>query len=948
MNRNGETKIYDPLDRLRELLPEEGDDAPYFQPLEEETPVDEDGNPMIALPKFEEDDPYRPPYPVVAGVPKAFVASEKKNMFGSRAWDALFQAAQAASKEGTAEALELQRFKEEAEQKRVLRTASNIFTNCLKRLHRKLHTESNGCDNEKNASLQSDQLCKLSGCLRMGGAVRPKLDDAMRLQLREAFDLIDQDGSGAIDVDELEEAFKVLGMKVSRRQVEEMMEEVDEDGSGEVELAEFEQIMTQHLVSNGQGSSGKKKQGADVPFHIMATSYRRKRLMDAIVSKDNDGLNSLIAKAQEYRVLEAEQRANMVSNHLWITTKVAQRIRKFIRDWRARKAIRDRNREWEMSRLRGEFGSDTAVQEEYKRLEKRGERDMGMKVEHKLLDDRTMEKIRLRAKLSSIVHALDAKDQLEQHQLAKPDITDAGAHDKEVQNLHSSLDTVIKSKFKTHQATLQHRVLLAASAHSKLTGSKSVRTQPFIKLEWKPDMITADLELTPRGRSQTVADRLWQAMPSRGVTKGRQLMLAAQRHALLQQGNRAPRASDLAGPSPQVAKNDREPLPVRAASCVPWLSGEIESEEPQVILQRREGESLLPCVPKRRSAGLEDLGLINPSHTSTHGRRVENLGYFSRDVSVSLAASPEPPQLQHVDTSGKFSQSWDVSEVGHVSSGKPGSQTRLEAEAIPSLPEPPAVQGIRSQQTVRLQTETSAAFSSESRSKLAGWHSSPQLHRTSPYHRQRDHSLLASGRSSPAPTLTSQLPGAVTPLLPEVSEAVRRGSTRMSLSGARSPSPTKPNHMPAIVDPNHQSKGGSKKPVRTANRSNHRASEPSNPACRSANGATGVGIPTRLKAFGAGEGADLPKKPRHGGPSNGIVSSLARTGRVSPGPGARGVHPAYLPSQAHLRVQQLGMGPARQFLEVMRTVPQTPQGHRPPIRSHTMQVKSFPFAPVEP
>ena len=30
----------------------------------------------------------------------------------------------------------------------------------------------------------------------------------MRLQLREAFDLIDQDGSGAIDVDELEEAFK--------------------------------------------------------------------------------------------------------------------------------------------------------------------------------------------------------------------------------------------------------------------------------------------------------------------------------------------------------------------------------------------------------------------------------------------------------------------------------------------------------------------------------------------------------------------------------------------------------------------------------------------------------------------------------------------------------------------------------------------------------------------
>ena len=49
--------------------------------------------------------------------------------------------------------------------------------------------------------------------------------------------------------------------------------------------------------------------------------------MDAIVNKDKDGLASLIAKAQEYRALQAEQRATMVSKHLWITTKVAQRVR---------------------------------------------------------------------------------------------------------------------------------------------------------------------------------------------------------------------------------------------------------------------------------------------------------------------------------------------------------------------------------------------------------------------------------------------------------------------------------------------------------------------------------------------------------------------------------------------------------------------------------------------
>ena len=61
-------------------------------------------------------------------------------------------------------------------------------------------------------------------------------------------------------------------MNVSRRQVEEMMDEVDEDGSGEVELAEFEQIMTQQLVgSSDKQSSNKKKQGSEMPFHVMAT-----------------------------------------------------------------------------------------------------------------------------------------------------------------------------------------------------------------------------------------------------------------------------------------------------------------------------------------------------------------------------------------------------------------------------------------------------------------------------------------------------------------------------------------------------------------------------------------------------------------------------------------------------------------------------------------------------
>lgn len=46
-------------------------------------------------------------------------------------------------------------------------------------------------------------------------SLRPKLSDEQRKQLEECFELMDADGSGAIDADELGAAFKVgilLGM----------------------------------------------------------------------------------------------------------------------------------------------------------------------------------------------------------------------------------------------------------------------------------------------------------------------------------------------------------------------------------------------------------------------------------------------------------------------------------------------------------------------------------------------------------------------------------------------------------------------------------------------------------------------------------------------------------------------------------------------------------------
>lgn len=49
---------------------------------------------------------------------------------------------------------------------------------------------------------------------------RPKLSDEQKAQLKTCFELMDADGSGAIDADELQDAFELLGLKLSRSEIQ--------------------------------------------------------------------------------------------------------------------------------------------------------------------------------------------------------------------------------------------------------------------------------------------------------------------------------------------------------------------------------------------------------------------------------------------------------------------------------------------------------------------------------------------------------------------------------------------------------------------------------------------------------------------------------------------------------------------------------------------------------
>ncbi|KAG2424197.1 hypothetical protein HXX76_014730 [Chlamydomonas incerta] len=116
---------------------------------------------------------------------------------------------------------------------------------------------------------------------------------------------MDQDGSGAIDAEELGAAFKLLGIRMKRAELSALLAEVDHDGSGEVEYPEFLEIMTVTLQRLSEEEGSEKNEG-QVPFALMATAYRRKRLMEGIINGDKE-VQAQIQQISDKANLEALQ-----------------------------------------------------------------------------------------------------------------------------------------------------------------------------------------------------------------------------------------------------------------------------------------------------------------------------------------------------------------------------------------------------------------------------------------------------------------------------------------------------------------------------------------------------------------------------------------------------------------------------------------------------------------
>lgn len=70
--------------------------------------------------------------------------------------------------------------------------------------------------------------------------------------------------------------------------------EVNRGGSDEVGYPEFLEIMTSTLTKLSEESEAAAQTGkstsaqAGIPFSLMATAYRRKRLMEGLITRDRD------------------------------------------------------------------------------------------------------------------------------------------------------------------------------------------------------------------------------------------------------------------------------------------------------------------------------------------------------------------------------------------------------------------------------------------------------------------------------------------------------------------------------------------------------------------------------------------------------------------------------------------------------------------------------------
>merc|ERR1711998_78432 len=77
---------------------------------------------------------------------------------------------------------------------------------------------------------------------------KPELTEEQKQEIREAFDLFDDDETNKISFKNLKRVAKELGENMTDEELQEMIDEADRDGDGEINEEEFMRIMKKTIL----------------------------------------------------------------------------------------------------------------------------------------------------------------------------------------------------------------------------------------------------------------------------------------------------------------------------------------------------------------------------------------------------------------------------------------------------------------------------------------------------------------------------------------------------------------------------------------------------------------------------------------------------------------------------------------------------------------------------
>ncbi|CAG9467653.1 unnamed protein product [Pedinophyceae sp. YPF-701] len=138
----------------------------------------------------------------------------------------------------------------------------------------------------------------------------PELSEQQRREIEMCFKLLDDDGSGALDADELYDAFKELGFKPKKQDIARILMEIDSDGNGLLEFDEFLSIMGQQLAFTAgtmeTSATANLLAGGDLDFPSAVQAYRRQRTLESFFA-GGEGREQAVKSLEDVSQFAREQ-----------------------------------------------------------------------------------------------------------------------------------------------------------------------------------------------------------------------------------------------------------------------------------------------------------------------------------------------------------------------------------------------------------------------------------------------------------------------------------------------------------------------------------------------------------------------------------------------------------------------------------------------------------------